>query len=766
MSRRPIPLAGGTAMLGALVAALTLATAAIAAAPPIGNGAGGAALTRIASFEEPVYTAFAPGRANRKRLFVVEREGVVRVVSGGRVLRRPFLDISDSVESGFAEQGLLSIAFDPGYVGNRRFYAYYTAGDGAITVARFKRRKGALRADPGSGRTVISVPHSAAPNHNGGQVGFGPDGHMWLGTGDGGDSCDPQGNALDTGSLLGKLLRIDPRPGGGYTVPADNPFVGRAGADEIYSYGLRNPFRFSFDGERIAIGDVGQNAWEEVDYTTLAAARGANFGWDAFEGFAPEPCGTEPIAATTLPIHAYPHESGSPGTFTGCSIIGGPVVRDRRLPTLYGRYLYSDFCAGGLRSLVPAAGGAAGDRDLGPRVAKISSITAGRRGRVYLTSLLGELYRLDPREAPGVARTDGRRGGGLRARRVGSFDRPVYVTAPRGPNRLLYVVEQGGVIKTIRRNGGGTRKFLDIHGRVSDDGERGMLSVAFPRDYRSSRRFYVYYTDDRGDIVVAEFRRSKRDPRKASKRSRRKVIRIPHRMAPNHNGGQLQFGPDGYLYIGTGDGGGGGDPRENAQSRTSLLGKLLRIDPRGKGGYSVPRSNPFVGRAGRDEIYASGLRNPYRFSFDRRKRRLAIGDVGQDRWEEIDLLGLKAARGANFGWDAFEGFERFRSSDASPVPPGKVTRPVAVLGHSDGNCAITGGYVYRGRTAPKLRGRYVYADFCRGRIRSLAPGDPDRDRPIGLPRFSKISSFGEDARGNLYFADLDGGVYEIVGGRR
>ncbi|KAB2856882.1 MAG: PQQ-dependent sugar dehydrogenase [Bauldia sp.] len=267
-------------------------------------------------------------------------------------------------------------------------------------------------------------------------------------------------------------------------------------------------------------------------------------------------------------------------------------------------------------------------------------------------------------------------------------------------------------------------------------------------------------------MVIAEFRRSKRDPRKASKRSRRKVIRIPHRMAPNHNGGQVQFGPDGYLYIGTGDGGGGGDPHENAQSRTSLLGKLLRIDPRGKGGYSVPRSNPFVGRAGRDEIYAYGLRNPYRFSFDRRRRRLTIGDVGQDRWEEINLLGLKAARGANFGWDAFEGFERFRSPDASPVPPGEVTRPVAVLSHSDGNCAITGGYVYRGRTAPKLRGRYVYADFCRGRIRSLAPGNPDRDRPIGIRRFSKISSFGEDARGNLYFADLDGGVYEIVGKRR
>ncbi|HET6830890.1 MAG TPA: PQQ-dependent sugar dehydrogenase [Solirubrobacterales bacterium] len=769
MSRRPIPLARGTAMLGALVAALAFAAAAPAAEPPTGDGVGGVGLTKLGSFAQPTYATVAPGRANRKRLFVVERSGVVRVMRGRRVLRRPFLDIRDRVESGDTEQGLLSIAFDPGYVDNRLFYAYYTASDGAITVARFKRARGRMRTKPGTGRTVISVPHDLAPNHNGGQVSFGPDGHMWIGTGDGGGACDPPGNGQSTGSLLGKLLRIDPRRRGGYTIPGGNPFVGRAGADEIYAYGFRNPFRFSFDRDRIAIGDVGQDDWEEINVESMAAARGANFGWDGWEGFAPEPCGTDPVGGTTFPIHAYPHRSGTPGAFTGCSVTGGPVVRDRRLRSLYGRYLYSDFCAGGLRSLVPtAAGGASDDRDVGPRVAKLSAITTGRRGRIYLTSYQGNLYRLDPRERPATAEAAAkRRGGGVRARRIGGFENPVYVTGPRRSRGLLFVVEKRGVIKAVPRRGR-PRTFLDIHGRVSDGGERGMLSVAFPPDYRKSRRFYVYYTDNDGDIVVAEFRRSRRHPRKAMAKSRRTVIKVGHPGAPNHNGGQVQFGPDGYLYLGTGDGGGGGDPPENAQDRTSLLGKLLRIDPRkrGKRRYTVPRSNPFVGRSGRDEIYSYGLRNPYRFSFDRRGGRLAIGDVGQDRWEEVDLLSRKAARGANFGWDAFEGFERFRSSDASPSPPGPVKRPIAAFSHAAGNCAITGGYVYRGKAAAKLRGRYVYADFCRGQIRSLAPNRPKRDRPVGIRRFGGISSFGEDARGNLYFADLGSdAVYRIAGKR-
>ncbi len=769
MRSRTIP-GGRGAFLVAALAATVLAfsfAASAPAAPPVGDGTGGVKLTRIGNFDEPVYSTTAPGKANRGLIYVVERGGTIRVIRNEKVLRKPFLDISNRINSDFSEQGLLSVAFDPDYGVNRRFYVYFTAADGAITVRRYKRKPGAQVTDSGSGRAVISIPHAQAPNHNGGEVTFGPGGHMYLATGDGGAGCNVFGNAQDTDSLLGKLLRIDPRAGGGYTIPDGNPFARGPGADEIYSYGLRNPFRFSFDGDRIAIGDVGQNAWEEIDYLSLKQAKGANFGWSGYEGFTPEPCGTPAMQGTTLPIFAYPHSSDNPDTYTGCAITGGPVVRDRRLKSLYGRYLYSDFCTGGLQSLIPPADGgrATDDHAVGPDVNQLSSITNGRDDRVYATSLLGNIYRLDPRRKGGAARAVDR-AGGLGVRKVGDFEQPVYVDGPPRSHGQLFVVEKAGVVKTIGRRGKvGT--FLDIRNKVSDDGERGLLSIAFPPGYRQSGLFYVYYTDKRGDIVVAEFRRSRKDPGTASAASRRMVIRIGHRENANHNGGQLQFGPDGYLYLATGDGGSGGDPPENAQNTASLLGKLIRIDPRKQGSqpYTVPASNPFVGGPGRDEIYAYGLRNPYRFSFDRADGHLTIGDVGQDSWEEIDYLSPEAALGANFGWDAYEGFGPFASSDASPPPAGPVTAPIAQFSHSDGWCAITGGYVYRGTHAPSLEGRYVYSDYCRGQIRSLVPaeGGASDDRPIGVKRFSGISSFGEDAKGNLYFTDLNGGgVYEIV----
>ena len=352
---------------------------------------------------------------------------------------------------------------------------------------------------------------------------------------------------------------------------------------------------------------------------------------------------------------------------------------------------------------------------------------------------------------------------------IGRFHQPVFVTGPPRSHGLLFVVEKEGRIVSIGRKGG-KQTFLDISDRVASDGERGLLSVAFAPDYATSRLFYVYYVDKRGDIVIAEFRRSRKNPRRALAGSRRKVISVRHREAPNHDGGQVQFGPDGYLYFATGDGGSGGDPPENAQNLDVLLGKLLRIDPQRRDGhpYTVPDSNPFVGAPGRDEIYSYGLRNPYRFSFDRDDGHIVIGDVGQDRWEEVDWTTPAAARGANFGWDAYEGFGLFDSPDASPIPAGPVTAPIAQFSHDDGNCAITGGYVYRGPKVPSLRGRYVYADYCRGQIRSLIPAQPraQDDAPVGLPNFNAIASFGEDAKGNLYFASLTGGqVYELVGGR-
>jgi glucose/arabinose dehydrogenase len=355
-------------------------------------------------------------------------------------------------------------------------------------------------------------------------------------------------------------------------------------------------------------------------------------------------------------------------------------------------------------------------------------------------------------------------GRGLALKRIGSFDTPVYVTAPPGEPDLLLVVEQGGEIEALR-NGRRRGRFLDISGLVSFEGERGLLSAAFPPDHRRTGLFYVYYTDRQGDIRIDEFRR--RSKTRASRGSRRAVIEIPHRENSNHNGGQAQF-LGGLLYFGTGDGGSGGDPPENAQNRESLLGKILRIDPRASGGrpYSIPPGNPFAGgRRGRDEIFSYGLRNPFRFSFDTvtspGRPRIAIADVGQDRFEEVDYTTVAAAQGANFGWDAFEGFAPFDDADRSP-DPGGTTKPIFVYSRGRG-CTIIGGYVVGDRRLRSLYRRYVYADFCEGRLRSLVPhlSRAGGDRALGLS-VSTPSSFGVDSRGRLYVTSLEGPVFRLV----
>jgi len=342
---------------------------------------------------------------------------------------------------------------------------------------------------------------------------------------------------------------------------------------------------------------------------------------------------------------------------------------------------------------------------------------------------------------------------------VASFDQPVYVHGPEGAGDVVFVVEQEGRVKVMRGDRRLPGSFLDIAGKVSCCGERGLLSIAFP-DFRRDRRFYVYFTDRQGDIRIVQYKRKRGGKLKAAEGSARTILEIPHRRFPNHNGGQLQFGPDGLLYIGTGDGGGANDPAGNAQDRGSLLGKLLRINPLRRGRrhpYGIPASNPYAGRKGRDEIFARGLRNPWRFSFDR--RRILIGDVGQDAAEEVDAEKLAKARGANFGWDAYEGNRLIEP----PAPSGH-ERPIHTYPLGGGNCAITGGYVVRDpRLGKRLRGRYVYGDFCAGELRSLVPdlGGARRDRSLGLPRVPSLSSFGVDDRRRLYVASLDGGVFRL-----
>ncbi|HEU4598617.1 MAG TPA: PQQ-dependent sugar dehydrogenase [Solirubrobacterales bacterium] len=357
--------------------------------------------------------------------------------------------------------------------------------------------------------------------------------------------------------------------------------------------------------------------------------------------------------------------------------------------------------------------------------------------------------------------------GGVALKRIGSFEQPVYVTGAPGFPRLLFVVEQPGRVVVLDRGHRVRRPFLDLSGEISSGGERGLLSIAFPPDYARSRRFYAYYTDPRGNIRIDEFKR--RTATRAAAGSRRKVIVIPHPVNSNHNGGQLQFLGN-LLYFGTGDGGAGGDPPNNAQNKEVLLGKLLRIDPRPGGGkpYSVPASNPFVGKPGRDEIYSYGLRNPFRFSFDQvsgKQPRLVIGDVGQDRFEEVDYTKVAAASGANFGWDAFEGFSKYTGDESGTPDPGGTVKPIFAYSHDrgGGSCSIIGGYVVADHRLRGLYGRYVYADLCEGKLRSFVPHlkRASDDRKLGLSVASP-SSFGEDDHHHLYVVSLEGPVYRLV----
>jgi glucose/arabinose dehydrogenase len=358
-------------------------------------------------------------------------------------------------------------------------------------------------------------------------------------------------------------------------------------------------------------------------------------------------------------------------------------------------------------------------------------------------------------------------GGGVSAELVeDGFSLPVYVTTAPGVADTQYVVEQRGLVEAVV--GGATRPqpFLDLTDRTNGSGERGLLSIAFDPRYQANGLVYAYYTNLNGSIQVDEFETL--TDADADESSRRRVITIPHPGASNHNGGTAAFGPDGLLYLAPGDGGGGGDPKENAQNRSVLLGKLLRINPHRSAGrpYSVPRRNPFVGRSGRNEILALGLRNPFRFSFDRRTGNIAIGDVGQSQYEEVDYESRTTLRGANFGWDHFEGDHvlRYAGDNEAPRPRRRYRRPIHEYGHGGGRCSITGGVVVRDETLPALNGRYVYADYCGGQLRSLVPrlnGARD-DRSVGLT-LDNPSSFWSAPDGTVYVTALgSGGLYRLA----
>ena len=346
---------------------------------------------------------------------------------------------------------------------------------------------------------------------------------------------------------------------------------------------------------------------------------------------------------------------------------------------------------------------------------------------------------------------------GLALEKVASgLDHPVHLASPPGDPRL-FVVEQPGRIRIIAGGRPLPRPFLDLTDRVSYGGERGLLSIAFHPGYARNGFFFVDYTDRHGDTVIERYSVS-RDSNLADKASVVRVLWIEQPYA-NHNGGLVAFAPDGMLWIGMGDGGSGGGPRGNGQNPASLLGKMLRLDVDHGRPYAIPRDNPFAAGGGRPEIWSLGLRNPWRFSFDRATGMVVIADVGQNLWEEVDVAPV-AAPGLNYGWNRKEGLHAFRPVAGDPA---RLTDPVLEYGHRDG-CSVTGGLVYRGSRIPSLRGAYLFSDYCTGWLRSFRN---DHGRAVDLrdwrgAEVSNVTSFGEDAAGEAYIVSHDGDIFRIV----
>jgi glucose/arabinose dehydrogenase len=354
--------------------------------------------------------------------------------------------------------------------------------------------------------------------------------------------------------------------------------------------------------------------------------------------------------------------------------------------------------------------------------------------------------------------------------KVADVTNPVLAISPPADPRL-FIVQQGGRIRILKGGSLLGTDFLDIADRVSKGGEQGLLGLAFHPGYATNRRFFVNYTDTGGDTVVREYRAYSGTPDRANENTARTIIRINQPFS-NHNGGMLAFGRDGYLYIGMGDGGDSGDPGNRAQDKDSLLGKMLRIDvdrTQGSKNYRSPATNPYVGEPGRNEVWQRGLRNPWRFSFDRTTGNLLIGDVGQRAWEEIDFARRTSSgpgRGVNWGWRVMEGAHCYRPSSGCNRDGKRL--PLHEYGHSGARCAVTGGYVYRGSAIPALQGWYVFGDYCSGEVWALDPTDPrpaDSIRLLGDGSGRLVSGFGQDAAGELYLTDHGhDAVYRIVPG--
>jgi len=348
-----------------------------------------------------------------------------------------------------------------------------------------------------------------------------------------------------------------------------------------------------------------------------------------------------------------------------------------------------------------------------------------------------------------------------------SLSSPVFMTAPPNDSTRLFIVQQGGLIRIFDVVGGSllTDPFLNVSSLLSTGGERGLLGMAFDPQYAANRRFYVFYTNTAGNIVIARYLRSITDPNLADSSLALTLLTVAHPNFSNHNGGMLAFGPDGCLYAGIGDGGDAGDPNNNGQNLSSLLGKLLRLNPDIEGACSNVIINPFNFLVDARQVWSLGLRNPWRFSFDRITGDLYIGDVGQDAREEIDVaVAPNAGRQANYGWRLMEGFLCFNPS--MNCNSGGLTLPLLDYPHLSGACAVTGGYVYRGSALAAMQGTYFYGDFCAGFVKSFRyrNGQPTEQTewPLLSPPGGFVTSFGEDAAGELYVMTQGGGLFKVI----
>jgi len=343
------------------------------------------------------------------------------------------------------------------------------------------------------------------------------------------------------------------------------------------------------------------------------------------------------------------------------------------------------------------------------------------------------------------------------------FHAPVLVTNAGDGTGRLFVVEQGGTIRVVQNGAVLPQPFIDLTSLVTHGGsEEGLLGLAFDPHYAQSGQFYVDYTDVNGNSHVARYHVSAADPNVADPASGQDLLQVQQPPYPNHKGGNIVFGPDGYLYVSLGDGGSEGDPNLTGQNQGLLLGKLLRIDVSGGGAkYRVPPTNPFVGQSGvKPEIWAYGLRNPWRVTFDRATGDLWIGDVGQDTYEEIDYQPAGDKGGENYGWSFMEGLHPYKGQ-----PPAGVTLvpPIAEYTHQEGGCAVTGGYVYRGPSLPELNGVYIFGDFCSGLTWTLAGAGGQWQRTLFLNTGFQISSFGADEAGELYVCHYGAGaIYKLA----